>query len=590
MGNSKININANSLKDFLENGHNIPNVDEFCKNDMEIFLDENLLQDIVKIIMLNATPLLSTEMKNGRDIFLYLTKYYNKTFKKYSSNDEYILFILNILGISLSNFSDNSYTFLAYIYEEIEEFKSFKDEANSYIESKDLRGLLFWLTNELKIDYDSVIDQFIYSYSPPNRTTGWIKKNRKDVEPIEFWFDKTSLGKSLFVVLYTVKCRYSNCLGCILPNKSAEPEESSTDIFKNQKKIYDQIDYLYNHTSYKEKNDIKELTLSNNGNLYDTETMPFLSLLYIVDKSIQNLPNLKKIVLESRIEVIEIEKLKILKDTIDKHQKKIILETAVGLEIMDDNLRNGYYRKGLSREEIEGFLKRNDDIMKNNQNKDENTKKAKKCKQFFEGELKYSTPRSKIDKDKLGKLSVKFYMMYMCIPYEFDLDKKDKNNCTTEKKVSLKNYIKVLEPKDTTLKELIKKEYDKENKQIAQVFGIYDIKNAIEYFKEFKNKFKNIDINLHINPTYLTEKLEKKKEKGLLYDTPNLEDIKELLKELLKLKIDNIGCFISTNDEGLSEEKNKEENFNERRILNDAIHEFNQKNYEKSEEILKKLN
>lgn len=585
---TEVNIDIKALDDFIKKNqkHNLPTrlTDKFVDSIVKVEVNDSILLDIIKVLKSNATPLLSTELKSIEDIFVYFAKYYNKEFRKYRANEDYILFIFNVIGISLSNFSNDSYAFLDYIYDIIEEFSSFKKEAKRHIETKDLRALLFWLCKSININYDNVAPSIVYQYTAPTRKSDWLKENRKENEPIEFWFDKTSLGRSLFIVLYTAECRYHNCLGCDLPSKSAK-KSSREDIYENQIKIYNQINFLLEDSiSQSEKFDIKELTLSNNGNLYDTDTMPFLSLLYVVDKSIHNLPNLKKIVLESRIEVVDIENLKILKETIDKHGKNITLETAVGLEIMDDDLRNAYYKKGLSRVNIENFLQTNSLIMKNLQSKTTVKQQNKEHKNKFihahqkaykEGENKYMIPRTELK--KIAPLSIKFYVMYMCIPYSFKMYNSEKTDrITTE----LSEYLKV-------------KGYDipkKENQDIARDFGIIDIKEAIKYLVAEKEKRENIEISIHINPTYLTKNLEieKKKNDGKNYHTPTKEDIKKLLENLID-EWNNfqgkINLFISTNDEGLSEEEDKLE-FYERKRLNEAISCFNQGLIEDSKEVL----
>jgi radical SAM enzyme (TIGR01210 family) len=104
-----------------------------------------------------------------------------------------------------------------------------------------------------------------------------------------------------------------------------------------------------------EKYDSKEIILSNNGSIFDAGTLPHASLLYFVSKTSHELPNLKKLVFETRIEHVNRSVLQQIKEALEFDDKNIQVELAVGVEIFDDEVRNKHYKKGLRLEQLEKF-------------------------------------------------------------------------------------------------------------------------------------------------------------------------------------------------------------------------------------------
>lgn len=351
-----ITLDLNIFKEIVNNNkYNIIslNIDD------EYILDDNDLHvqvvEAIKILTQNSSLDRFSSINDNAEVIPYLVKYYNELFKKYKHEnvDLYYLFIFITISLSLSQFSKNSAYFLRYAVFSIDAFKPYTNDIIKYIESQDLRGLLFWICKKNNIDYDQLLDSDIsYEYAPPKVTPQWLNEYRKDGEPMEFWFYNSLLGKSLFLVLYTPKCRYAKCSGCNLPDLSSQDKTTSPSA------VFTQVDnVLQESISRGEKDSVKEIILSNNGNLFDIKTMPTLSLLYTINALIEELPELQKIIIESRIEYLNDHQLKTINEVLSAHEERNVqIEVALGFEIFDDEKRNGYYKKGFYKSHLEKLM------------------------------------------------------------------------------------------------------------------------------------------------------------------------------------------------------------------------------------------
>ena len=288
-------------------------------------------------------------------LFQYLFTQYETNFKEYVKSDiELILLVTISTSLFLTKSSAQSILLISLLLNNLEGMNNYKKDLEAYIESHDLRAIMFWAIHNLtSIDYD-LRKKFniTYEYAPPKVTPTWLNKYRKDDDAMEFWFYNSSIGKALFLILYTPKCRYAKCSGCNLPSLSSQDTTTSPSA------VYKQVDTVLNHSiSQGEKNSIKEVILSNNGNLFDIKTMPTLSLLYTINAFIEELPSLKKIIIESRIEYLNEHQLKTIQEVLSAHEgREIQIEIALGFEIFDDDIRNGYYKKGLYKSSLEKLM------------------------------------------------------------------------------------------------------------------------------------------------------------------------------------------------------------------------------------------
>ena len=295
------------------------------------------------------------------ELLVYIVEFLYHKLKVYISNfknmKEFKFFIYVNISLFLTLFSQEALTILRYIPKSVKEGidTNVLNTLGAYIDSYDPRGLIFYLLNKYNLSYDSLMtrEELIYEYREPSINRNWQKEYRVVATPIMFWFYKSIIGNALFLVLYTPKCRYKmergGCSGCNLPTVS----DSSKEI--NSSDIHNQIDTTFDENlSANEKESIQELMLSNNGSILDPLTMDITSLKYAVLKAVKTFPNLKKIIFETRIDdYTNIKQLEVIQDMLSKEYSRIVLEIAVGFEIFNDELRNGYYQKGLERNILE---------------------------------------------------------------------------------------------------------------------------------------------------------------------------------------------------------------------------------------------
>jgi len=298
--------------------------DELHKNG-SFFIKANITQNYIqeeeiKHILLNIIHLIQDDYNKNLvisidsivDYFSLLTQQCLQSIHEENiPENQKLLLCLIYLSLKMTKLSDKSIEFLHVCVRMVKELSEFHEELQVFLDSYDLRGAYFHFY-KVFLDvsfYDKSMESLTYEYSPPKINTEWIKKYRKSLQPIEFWFYDSFKNHGIFLILYTPKCRYAKCSFCNLPSLSSETMPN------NQELIYKQVDYTFKELiSPQENHTLNEIILSNNGNLFDIKTMPTLSLLYAIDSIITKLPNLKKIILESRIEYITDLKITLLMD------------------------------------------------------------------------------------------------------------------------------------------------------------------------------------------------------------------------------------------------------------------------------------
>ena len=177
--------------------------------------------------------------------------------------------------------------------------------------------------------------------------------NRHDRRlPIAHWFQGSTEGLVLFMVYYTLACRWSSCTGCNLPSTS------STDLVPFSEVIV-QIDSIFSDREVlARKPDIRKVIVSNNGSVLDEDTFPTTALLHLLVRINQELPDLAVLSLESRAEHVDIEELEFLARVMRERPKPAQIELAIGFEAFDDELRNQVFKKGLSLHTFEQLVDR----------------------------------------------------------------------------------------------------------------------------------------------------------------------------------------------------------------------------------------
>ncbi len=351
-----LDINIELLKKELnESSHSLILKETHLKKKLEKKDIYDILLFLIDFIQVNTKTSHKNvyQIQNIEDFLKIICIDYLETIQDISTEKK-LLALLVFITLRFTKFAHNSFNFLLISLELVEELEKYSESINKFSDSTDYRGLYYWLCSEIigKSYYDETDTMLKYEYNPPKITPQWLNKYRKEIEPMEFWFYSSLLGKSLFLILYTPKCRYAKCAGCNLPSLSS----TSTDM--SAKTIYKQLDYtLTELLSPKERESLNEVILSNNGNLFDIKTMPTLSLLYSINALIDELPNLKKIIIESRIEYINEQQLQMISEIINTHHNRSIqIEIALGIEIFDDDFRNSYYKKGFHKSTLENLI------------------------------------------------------------------------------------------------------------------------------------------------------------------------------------------------------------------------------------------
>lgn len=171
-------------------------------------------------------------------------------------------------------------------------------------------------------------------------------------EPIELFFQHTHEGLALFVVFYTLACRYSACSGCNLPATSSLRHVDYRTLMR-------QIDRVFADPRVQERaHEVRKVIVSNQGSVLDEQTFSSTALMYLVAQVNLHLPALRTLCLETRPEYIDAAELEFLSRAIrEAHTPEATIEVAIGFEAYDDEIRNQAFRKGLSLGSFERIAK-----------------------------------------------------------------------------------------------------------------------------------------------------------------------------------------------------------------------------------------
>ncbi|MFW9998490.1 MAG: archaeosine biosynthesis radical SAM protein RaSEA [Candidatus Hodarchaeota archaeon] len=170
--------------------------------------------------------------------------------------------------------------------------------------------------------------------------------------PIGFWIKKDRLideiGKEFTIILRSKGCSWglSEYGGCSMCGYylDAINKDVSTTILNNQ------FDIAFNNkiNEIKKDSDNYIFKIYNSGSFLDENEISQETRKYIYEK-ISKIEKIKEFVIESRLEYITVEKLEEIKEFFDKKY----LEIAIGLETVNDYIRNNYINKGIL---FRGFL------------------------------------------------------------------------------------------------------------------------------------------------------------------------------------------------------------------------------------------
>ncbi len=170
--------------------------------------------------------------------------------------------------------------------------------------------------------------------------------------PADHWYQETLTGDTLFLVLYTQACLWSQCTGCNLPSLLSKKHVSF-------EKIMRQVDHVFGRIVPRERaRRLKKIILSNNGSVLDERTFSTTALMYFVAKMNMHCPNIRVLTLESRAEYIDEIELEVLARALREGSREAQLELAIGFEVFDSRIRNRVFRKGLSLKTFERTVRR----------------------------------------------------------------------------------------------------------------------------------------------------------------------------------------------------------------------------------------
>lgn len=165
-------------------------------------------------------------------------------------------------------------------------------------------------------------------------------------QPVGFWLKKDRLlneiGKEFTIILRTKGCSWSlgesgGCTMCGYIQDANIENVNSVNIIK-------QFDYAFNSKIKEINNDGDNISLKifNSGSFFDENEISDETRLHIYEK-IEEFDKIKEVVIESRIEYITSDRLTELNDNLkNKH-----IEIAIGVETVNDHIRNHYINKGM---------------------------------------------------------------------------------------------------------------------------------------------------------------------------------------------------------------------------------------------------
>ena len=209
--------------------------------------------------------------------------------------------------------------------------------------------------NDKSMNNEALIEKILI-----NRKKALKHKGKKSIEglekPVAFWIKRDRLlneiGKEFTIILRTRGCDWAlgKTGGCSMCGyiqdayKDTVPPENilSQFNFALESKMHD---IEYDNTNY-------VLKIFNSGSFFDEQEID-KTLRVSLYNIIANIPKIKEVVIESRIEYIDREKL----EEIKTHLKDKYIEIGIGLETVNDYIRNNYINKGISFKEFQEVFK-----------------------------------------------------------------------------------------------------------------------------------------------------------------------------------------------------------------------------------------
>ncbi len=186
---------------------------------------------------------------------------------------------------------------------------------------------------------ESMLDVVRRHYNAHGSHKAMGSSSPSQVEP-HFFLVRSFLGEIDIAILFNTKrCRYQ-CTFCSLPAKSSEEFIPADDIAAQYLGVLDRVKYAIGV--------LERLTIANEGSVLDVQTFPHSTLLEIVESS-SALPGMTRVVIESRLEFVDVETLQDLRRLSGGKS----IDVLTGFESADSRIREGILGK---RESLDRFL------------------------------------------------------------------------------------------------------------------------------------------------------------------------------------------------------------------------------------------
>ncbi len=164
-------------------------------------------------------------------------------------------------------------------------------------------------------------------------------------KPVSFWTKKERLidgiGKEFTIILRTKGCYWAlEHAGCSMCGYIQDANIKNVD----SQQIINQFNYAFENKIEEILNDTDDyiLKIFNSGSFFDNSEISEDVRIYIY-KKVAEISKIKEFIVESRIEFIDKKQLKEML----KYLKNTYIEIGIGLETVDDHIRNNYINKNL---------------------------------------------------------------------------------------------------------------------------------------------------------------------------------------------------------------------------------------------------
>lgn len=160
-----------------------------------------------------------------------------------------------------------------------------------------------------------------------------------------FFLHRNFLGEQDLAILFnTRRCRYQ-CKFCALPFKATRDWVGAEQVLQQFRNVVQEVRHAIGV--------FDRLTIANEGSVFDDTTFPQDALEHIV-RSVRVLPNLRKLVIETRLEFVQADALR--RFGVESAKK---IDVLTGFETLDETIRDEVLGK---REPVDVFLSGLDEV------------------------------------------------------------------------------------------------------------------------------------------------------------------------------------------------------------------------------------